>query len=117
MEEKNNVLFIRKFPLGFIQNEIEKIDSSVLPILKSTEDKTIKLYELDRKLSENYYTNKFFNMMCNGNSVTIQSLMGLSWLPKKLAKMTDAYLECEEKREKDNVGEIMVYEFKRRYKK
>lgn len=113
----NNKLLIRKFPLGFIEIELKKIDSNALNSLKDSEDKIIKMRELDKKLSEFFYTTKFFNLMSKTEGyedpLTVESLIPFQHLPEKWIKMTEGYMKCIKREHKDDVGKIMIYEFRR----
>ena len=118
---ENNKLLIRKFPLGFIETELKKIDPNILDTLKSSEDKIIKLRELDKKLSEFFYTTKFFNLMRKTEGYedvfVVETLIPYQHLPEKWITITEGYLKCEKKEYKDNIGKIMIYEFRRVHRK
>lgn len=119
MEEET--LLIRKFPLGFIQKELEKIEPKVLKSLSNSEHKIIQLHELDKKLSEFFYMSKFLNMMCKNNFFNVEVLPPYAEITEKWIRMTEDDLECEKRKGRNNVDgkfiDVIIYEFRRKYKK
>ena len=115
-------LLIRKFPLGFIQTELKKIDPLILDNLNNSQDKIIKLHELDKKLSEFFYVTKFFNLMSKTegyeDALIVETLIPYSYLPEKWIKMTEGYLKCRKRKGRNNVEgnkfvDVIIYEFRR----
>lgn len=126
MENQNKRLLIRKFPLGFIETELKKIDSNVLDILKGSEEKIIKLRELDKKLSEFFYTTKFFNMMSETEGYEdifiVETLIPYNFLIERWIKISEGYLRYKKIKSRNKINEnkfidVIIYEFRRAYKK
>ena len=115
--EQENKLIIGKFPLGHVQIELEAIKQ--LEKSKKNEDKIIKIHEMDKQRSEDYYTKKFFIMMCNPNfnEFIVDSTYYAAWIPDKWMRMTEGYLICEKEKVNNGKMNIILYTFRRKYRK